>query len=107
LVWKNGDAHQRIQFAVTTSRSAAVPASWKVYRAHLLTRMSGLSCGRSVGGLQEHSRRNLLYVSEQRRLQRATATTMKSWLSACFTTISRVDRKVPPEMTREIAVCHG
>lgn len=34
LVWKNGDAHQRIQFVVTGSESAVVPAGWKVYRAH-------------------------------------------------------------------------
>ena len=34
LVWKSGDALQKIQFAVTTSGKTSVPPGWKVYRAH-------------------------------------------------------------------------
>jgi len=34
LIWKNGDALQKIQFAVTTSEKTAGPPNWKVYRAH-------------------------------------------------------------------------
>jgi len=34
LIWKNGDALQKIQFAVTSSGNTAIPPDWKVYRAH-------------------------------------------------------------------------
>ena len=34
LIWKNGDALQKIQFAVTSSGNIAIPPDWKVYRAH-------------------------------------------------------------------------
>ena len=34
LIWKNGDADQRIQFIVKTSANTVVPPEWKSYRAH-------------------------------------------------------------------------
>jgi predicted CXXCH cytochrome family protein len=34
LIWKHGNAHQRIQFIVKTSANTVVPPEWKAYRAH-------------------------------------------------------------------------
>ena len=34
LVWKNGDAIQKIQFCVRSSGKTVAPPGWKVYRAH-------------------------------------------------------------------------
>ena len=34
LVWKNGDASQKVQFMVTTSGKTAAPPGWKVYHEH-------------------------------------------------------------------------
>jgi len=34
LVWKNGDASQKVQFMVTTSGKTAAPPGWKVYKGH-------------------------------------------------------------------------
>ena len=34
LVWKSGDAFQKVQFMVTMSGKSVVPPGWKVYRAH-------------------------------------------------------------------------
>jgi len=34
LVWKNGDASQKVQFMVTTSGKTPAPPGWKVYKGH-------------------------------------------------------------------------
>lgn len=112
LIWRNGNALQRIQFVIATPGHATIPPGWKVYRAHPpQAECQNCHAGEKAGNFERTTVAETCFTCHERKSFAGTHAHNDEVLAECVLCHNPhgSTEKFHLKMTRETACkqCHG